>query len=92
MSTTLNMKILRSTTSPCNAVTPQMKSLVKRKVVVSVGGVTAKVLKFSPHIFKKELVTTEGKEYSLNGGLQLVATDTNYKGEEDDDIIEIDGL
>lgn len=54
MSATPNMKIQRSSTSPRNAVTPQTKSLAKRKTTSSARGAASKALKFSPHLFKVE--------------------------------------
>lgn len=91
MSTTPNMKMLRSTASPRKYGTPQTTAGVKRRASTSAGGCPLKSLKFSPHLFKKE-PTSDSKDYSPNGRLDLAGVADSYKGEEDEDIIEIDGV
>lgn len=92
LSATPNLNLLRSTSSACNGVSPQLTSAAKRRSAPSIGVAAAKALKFSPHLLKKEPTTCDGKDYSTQGGLELLSADTSCKGEEDDDIIEIDGM
>lgn len=92
MTTTPNMKMTRNSTSPRTGMTPKVTPDLKRRSDSSVGVPAAKSLKFSPHLLKIEPTTSDVKEYSPNGVLEVIAAVKNYKGDEDDDIIEIDGM
>lgn len=92
MSTTPNMKLMRRSGTPIKGITPETTRVMKRMPASSPARCATKSLKFSPHLFKTEPTTFEGKPYSPKGCLEMAAADNSSKGEEDDEIIEIDGL
>lgn len=51
-----------------------------------------KALKFLPHLFKTEPNTSDANLYSPNRVLHLDTVENRYKADEEDDVIEIDGV
>lgn len=92
MSTTPKKKMLKRTQSPSNDATPRITAVSKIRSSSSVGGCASKSLKFSPHLFKTEPLTCEGRLYSPNGVLDRPANEKTCNSEQEDDIIDIDAL
>lgn len=85
-------KMARHVNTPRNNGTAATSAIPKRRSGGSAGVSATKSLKFSPHLLKTEPTTSGGNDYSRDGVLELTTTHNGYKADEEDDIIEIDGV